>query len=573
LVSMKSFGIFSAFVIAADYVLVVTWFPACVVLFHNYFEKRPCCFMCCYCQQMFAPMTPTTDTILLKGPEAVKTKRALERFFGERFAKMIRGPFLDRNGDAVAKGLLSKGFAPWILIGSVLLMIPFMLLATNISSVSRAEEGLPSDHPFQRLWTIYGEEFPVSANTPNTNVYVLWGVTGMDRDGVDLLRDNKNRGKLVWDSTFSFDEAAQTHIYNICKEVELLTPARLSTWLSRDSEHPLKYGWITCILKDWKEWLEEPGRPGFPLPLAQVSVEMPKFLMAESSNAWGGKQLMKDKWRNELGFDGTKVSMIMITVRSTLAQKANHNGKVLTAAYNHFEAWKDDINGNHRTSAGVAAPATANKAFQTSDGDFNGPNWMWMNTQKVFVSSAFLGAAMGATLAFVVILAFTQQIIIALSAVVTILCILMSVLAMMKIANYELGTITSISISILAGFAVDSVVHLAHSYAHCEKPTRSEKTQHVFEEIAVSVFSGMLTSVLAAIVLQFCSLQFFAKFGFFLITTVAWAWIWGNFFFMSIMRLIGPDDSCHWVLQLPGSVTAPYIAKLKNKLKMQTKQK
>lgn len=64
----------------------------------------------------------------------------------------------------------------------------------------------------------------------------------------------------------------------------------------------------------------------------------------------------------------------------------------------------------------------------------------------------------------------------------------------------------------------------------------------------------MVTSVLAAAVLVTCSLQFFAKFGFFLIVTVIAAWVWSNFFFMSLMRIFGPDDATHWLLKLPGSL-------------------
>jgi hypothetical protein len=557
LVSIQSFGVFSAFVIAADYALVITWFPACVVIYHNLFEKRPNCCACWRCGQMCSKMTTTTATVRQNGPEAAPEKRKLERFFGGPFAKMIRGPF-DKGGV-----LLSKGFAPWIILGMVLLLIPFLLLATSISAVSSSEEGLPNDHPFQRLWTIYGTEFPTTAVTPNTNVYVYWGVQGIDRDGVNLLRDVENRGKLQWDSTFSFDEAAQQHMYNVCREVEMMSGPKVSEFLSRDPDHPLKYGWLKCPVMDWKKWLERTGGPGFPLPLSQVAVEMPKFLASAAQNAWGGSETMKEKWRKHIGFDGTAVRMHMITVRCKLAQRANHNEKKLRAAFDGFEGWIADVNSKHRTTSGAVAPASANKALHTADGDFNGPLWMWMHTQTVFVSSAFLGASMGCIVAFFVLLLFTQQIIIALSAVVTILSVLLSVLAMMKIANYELGTITSISISILAGFAVDFVVHLAHSYAHCDLPTRSEKIQHVFDEIAVSVFSGMLTSVLAAMVLLFCSLQFFAKFGFFLIFTVSWAWIWGNFFFMSIMRCVGPDDSLHWILKLPGSVTEPLFAKWK----------
>merc|ERR1711972_34261 len=124
------------------------------------------------------------------------------------------------------------------------------------------------------------------------------------------------------------------------------------------------------------------------------------------------------------------------------------------------------------------------------------------------------------------------------------------VIAMMRIANYEMGTITSICITILAGFAVDYVVHLAHAYNDSKKETRAEKFQEAFDVIGVSVLSGMVTSVLASLALLTCQLQFFAKFGFFLIFTVTWAWLWGNCFFMVCMRLFGPDQNTHWLLQL-----------------------
>merc|ERR1712100_653204 len=129
-----------------------------------------------------------------------------------------------------------------------------------------------------------------------------------------------------------------------------------------------------------------------------------------------------------------------------------------------------------------------------------------------------------------------------------------SVLAMMSLAGYELGTITSIAITILAGFSVDYVVHLAHAYETSPRENRWEKAQEALELIGVSVFSGMLTSFLAALALLMCTLQFFSKFGFFLIFTVCWAWVWGNFFFMSLMFLLGPDEKTPWWIRIPSSL-------------------
>eukprot|EP00931_Biecheleriopsis_adriatica_P072685 TRINITY_DN47102_c0_g1_i1.p1 TRINITY_DN47102_c0_g1~~TRINITY_DN47102_c0_g1_i1.p1 ORF type:complete len:1116 (-),score=235.19 TRINITY_DN47102_c0_g1_i1:84-3431(-) len=545
--NIQSFGIFSAFVIAADYLLVISWFPAVLILYHNNLEARPCCPCCCFgagedqackvglrvnelwpCKR---DMQTSTSKVFQRGPDEQPTKRMMER--------ALSGPFA---------GFLGSRYGS---IGTVvtflILLIPASILASQIQPLSRSEESLPADHPFQKLWTISGEEFPSSAQNTNTPVHVVWGVKGMNNEGISILRQGAEAaGKMEWDNTFKFDEAAQRHILNVCDEVRKMQAPGLVDFLSRDTD---SLGKVDCPLDHWKTWLERPGGPGFPLPLEKVKDEMPAFLESETKNDFNQK--VKLKTVIPLGYDAEsqRVRVVMVQVESQLQSRASHAGEKLRKYYDRFQTWMDDINGGR-----LSAPSTANKAFQTCEGDFNGPNWIWMNTQGLFRESAITGACVGTVLAFLVILFATQQIIIAGAAFVTIACILVTVIAMMKIANYEMGSTTSICITILAGFAVDYVVHLAHAYNHSEADTRAEKFQEAFDIIGVSVLSGMVTSVLASAVLLTCSLQFFAKFGFFMIFTVIWAWLWGNCFFMCVVRLIGPDKNMPWYLQLPYSV-------------------
>jgi len=462
----------------------------------------------------------------------------LERFLSGPFASAIRR------------------FAPFVALFFVLLMIPSIFLAKDIKSLSRAEESLPEDHPFQRIWTLSSEVFPGSSQQSNTPVHVIWGVAGMNFDNVNVLRDGElSEGVLEWDNSFQFDADAQRHIWNVCEEVRLMNAPGLSDFLARDSDSPENYGKVTCPLDEWKEWLERSGGPGFPLASDLVAQEMPAFLKSETTDRYGQKVTVGSKLEQTLGFDpnhnGGRVRFVMIKVESLLAQRAINPPEALSKSYDAFQAWIEQLNS---PGGRLPAPETANKAFQTADETFNGPLWVWMHTQTLFKTSAIMGAITGTVLAFLVILLATQQIVIAFGAFVTIACILATVLACMQLAGYELGTITSICITILAGFAVDYVVHLAHAYNHSTKPTRDEKVQEAFEVIGVSVLSGMVTSVLAAGVLVTCSLQFFAKFGFFLIVTVMAAWVWSNFFFMSLMRIFGPDDATHWLLKMPGSL-------------------
>merc|ERR1712054_38010 len=82
------------------------------------------------------------------------------------------------------------------------------------------------------------------------------------------------------------------------------------------------------------------------------------------------------------------------------------------------------------------------------------------------------------------------------------------------------------------------------------------RVRAALDEIGVSVFAGMVTSASAAVALMICQLQFFYKFGVFLMLTVSISWIWANIGFMASMALFGPDDSTPSWLQVPASMIA-----------------
>merc|ERR1711988_1064427 len=162
----------------------------------------------------------------------------------------------------------------------------------------------------------------------------------------------------------------------------------------------------------------------------------------------------------------------------------------------------------------------------------------------------------GTILAFVVVLLVTRQMVVAFASMLTIVGVLSSVLGSMVALGWELGTVESICLTILAGFSVDYVVHLAHAYVHAERTERSDKVCSALDEIGVSVLGGMLTSASAAVALMLCQLQFFYKFGVFLILTVSISWFWANIAFMASMALFGPDSSTPLWLQIPASLVA-----------------
>merc|ERR1711915_115839 len=62
-----------------------------------------------------------------------------------------------------------------------------------------------------------------------------------------------------------------------------------------------------------------------------------------------------------------------------------------------------------------------------------------------------------------------------------------------------------------------------------------ERITAAFGDMGISVLNGMITSIGASIPLFFCQLQFFHKFGIFICLTIAFSWIFANFWFMSVV--------------------------------------
>ena len=61
--------------------------------------------------------------------------------------------------------------SPRLLVALFLaLLVPAALHASRIRRADRAEQGLPPEHPFQRIFTILGEQFPASAEQPMLTV-------------------------------------------------------------------------------------------------------------------------------------------------------------------------------------------------------------------------------------------------------------------------------------------------------------------------------------------------------------------------------------------------------------------
>lgn len=170
------------------------------------------------------------------------------------------------------------------------------------------------------------------------------------------------------------------------------------------------------------------------------------------------------------------------------------------------------------------------------------PLYLFMVTQNELFMSAIIGMSCSIVVSFLVILATTRNLRIAILAVLSISTITIIFLGTIPAMGWELGSNESIFLIIVVGLAVDYTAHLLHAYNHQTSETRHERTQGAFAEIGISVVSGAITTLLAATPLFLCYFWFFFQFGVFIFLVILAAIIVAVFLLGPLMLEIGPED-------------------------------
>lgn len=550
--STKSFGIFASLVIFMDYALVMTCFCTAVVLYHDHFEESTvtvcndaqgafgcydcCCPCCCPCIPKLKETS--TERAAKRGPNDPVQQDKITEFYKGPFTNFILNP---------GKRL------PTMAVLSIWLFVA-MYYMTKLEPTKKAEQFLDDEHPLQKAITILNEGFPVASDDRGAKMYFIWGIKDVDRTGVSQMFDDPGFGDPfvgvpVFDEEWKLTQACQAKIYNYTEAVR--SPLNDEKYFDFVKVGGAGMRAVSNWMDEMVDWTKGGdtgpfdsttckrntlGRPSsFPVPDNEMEEALVRFAHQPScleSAPYPGAFIIdtyKETSRgsgleaSEFGFDGEKLKMASISMESKVLDPWSEIAEDLAMEqYKFFMAEADYINSIMGDECGDVMMTDADQKF------------ILMNNQKIFRTSAITGAMIGCAIAFLVIFVSTMNPVIAAFATFSITCVLCSVVGAVTMRGWTLGTTTAILISILAGFSVDYVVHLAHAYV--ETPGNSEqRVRGAFSDMGVSVMSGMITSVLASLPLFLCKIKFFSAFGTFLCATIGFSWIYANFMFMGLM--------------------------------------
>ena len=366
-------------------------------------------------------------------------------------------------------------------------------------------------------------------------VYWAWGLGEVDRTGVNRLLEPEDYGEPTF-TEFDLTEQCQTDLLAFCDKLK--TDEQYKDLIKRKDGVGQVYCFIEELAaynvygnltdcdavtkREWKdannEWTVDP---------AELSDIMPAFLQQKTCYDEDSRETISGRYQNEIGWDGLALRYAAVSAESSVLDPFGQDAESMTRKeYDQFVAIAEE------QGAIIAQSCTAGTG-DTILTDLD-EKFVFMNNQSIYVRSAIQASCLGVAIAFVVLLISTRVFHLAFFASLSIMSVLVSVVGTMVMLGWNLGSIESILIGIIAGFSVDYVVHLAHAYEIASGDTYDRITE-AFSDLGISVFNGMITSVVASVPLFFCQLQFFAKFGTFLCLTIAFSWVFANFGFMSLL--------------------------------------
>ena len=411
---------------------------------------------------------------------------------------------------------------------------------TTFKTPDGAESWYPEDHALNQVLDYFDPDktpFRDSFQDNVAEVYLAWGLKGMDTSGIDRW-DSEDYGKLQYDDDFDLRPTeAQEFLLGVCRQVRLAecsASACIPKYLiniDHDNldDEPLQQ---RCWIEDFDEWLQTNRSESIPLDPSDVYDRIRDYLAIESKAVLYGEQIGYSARDNDVRFVFFRFDSTFRPPGSSSKAK-----KVI----DEWEDFMDDLN----------RQASERNATTVSNGFQSGRDaWLWPSTSDALISGAISGLLLVFVLAFVVLNVASGNVIISIIAVMTIAGIVSTVMGVgiRAMMGWDLGTAESITIVILIGFSMDYTLHLSDAYMESPHSNRADRTRDAMTHLGISVTAGALTTLISGLFLWATILVFFQKFAFNITATVLTSFLFSIFVFPSLCLTIGPQGEFgNWI--------------------------
>eukprot|EP01029_Cantina_marsupialis_P020747 TRINITY_DN4887_c0_g2_i1.p1 TRINITY_DN4887_c0_g2~~TRINITY_DN4887_c0_g2_i1.p1 ORF type:complete len:1566 (-),score=382.43 TRINITY_DN4887_c0_g2_i1:596-5293(-) len=330
------------------------------------------------------------------------------------------------------------------------------------------------------------------------DISVYWGIDGLDSSRATESYPN---GKVDLDKSFNFyDRDTQQHLSDACAFI-------------LDTMDVVSH---RCIVNDIAANAEKFGIP-FP-------VENKRLLegLLELALQQGAFNKVTDLGLN---IETMNINWMRFTFKVNLDNQISADD-----GYPVLQQWDrlvDELNNDSPKDSGYAVHSSS--------------LWVRIMLEKEAIAGSITAWGISNMCAFISIALFTRNIVIAIYAMATIICIIACLLGFMVwIMGWKFGVIEALSLTIFVGASVDYCLHLSHNYNESKCNTRFQRMRAALRTTGSSIFSAALTTIGASIILLACTIVIFVQFGYIIAANTILSLFFGLVVLPSMLLYIGP---------------------------------
>lgn len=353
--------------------------------------------------------------------------------------------------------------------------------------------------------------------TEYMHMTVSFGIDGIDREAgglkVDPWRPDATIGEPVFSESFNLSTLeSQEYLRAYCARLRS-TPCTSSACAGGRLVDPAPES-IRCFIENFDVWSGNETLEG------QAFVDQ----------LLGFRSTLDESQQKDIGFIDGELRYVTVHAK-------------LTARRNQPTSSKDDLLScimDYLGDEQVQAPISIGKILHMVD-----YQWIYLATEKALIAGLFQGFVLCFPIAFLVVMCATQNVVVAVLSVASIALTVMCVLGWcFFVEGWNLGITESIAGVIVIGLSVDYVLHLGHMYLDAGFPgcsTRDARWTMALNKMGTTVVAGAGTTFIAGFTMRFCQLSFFKQMSTLISVTVMYSALYSMLFFMSILRVSGPE--------------------------------
>uniref|UniRef100_A0A3Q3KCJ4 Protein dispatched homolog 1 n=3 Tax=Monopterus albus TaxID=43700 RepID=A0A3Q3KCJ4_MONAL len=513
--AIRCFGIYAGTAILVNYILMVTWLPAVVVLHERYLPNM---FSCAklphqprgFCTRMFwAGLCQKANKCLFTVSEASRI------FF-----------------DKVLPCIVIKLRYLWLFWFLAITVGGAYIVCVNpkmkLPSLELAEfQVFRSSHPFERYDAEYKKLFMFERVHHGEDLHmpitIIWGVTPVDNG--DPLNP-KNKGKLMLDRSFNISSpASQLWILNFCQKL------RNQSFVFQSEEQDF----TSCFIETFKQWMENqdcvegsvypccsqstfPYKPDvFELCIKRAIMELDRSTTYHLDSKTPGPR-----------FDiNDTIRAIVLEFQSTYLFTLAY--EKMFQFYREVDAWiTDELH---------YAPAGLSHGWFISNLEF-------YDLQDSLSDGTLVAMALSVAVAFSVMLLTTWNVIISLYAILSIAGTIFVTVGSLVLLGWELNVLESVTISVAVGLSVDFAVHYGVAYRLAPDSDREGKVIFSLSRMGSAIAMAALTTFVAGAMMMPSTVLAYTQLGTFMMLIMCISWAFATFFFQCMCCCLGPQGTC-----------------------------